>query len=88
MAINHRTVRWCTGLSSGATAPEANGRPRDQRATRHVARANGQLSTPDYPVCTGQCLVRQLVPRPNDRLRPILSGAIVRGTPKTPNLSW
>jgi hypothetical protein len=34
MAINHRTVRWCTGLSGESTAPAANGRPRDQRATR------------------------------------------------------
>jgi hypothetical protein len=30
----HRTVRWCTGLSGEPTAPAANGRPRDQRATR------------------------------------------------------
>jgi hypothetical protein len=34
MAINHQTVRWCTGLSGESTTPEANGRPRDQRATR------------------------------------------------------
>jgi hypothetical protein len=33
MAKIHRTVRWCTGLSSEPTAPVANGRPRDQRAT-------------------------------------------------------
>jgi hypothetical protein len=32
--IIHRTVRWCTGLSGESTAPAANGRPRDQRATR------------------------------------------------------
>jgi hypothetical protein len=36
---------------------------------RHVARANGRLGTPDSPVCTGQCPVRQPVPRPNGRLR-------------------
>jgi hypothetical protein len=30
----HRTVRWCTGLSSEPTTPAANGRPRDHRATR------------------------------------------------------
>jgi hypothetical protein len=30
----HRTVRWCTGLSGEPIAPAANGRPRDQRATR------------------------------------------------------
>jgi hypothetical protein len=34
MAKIHRTVRWCTGLSSEPTAPAANGRLRDQRATR------------------------------------------------------
>jgi hypothetical protein len=34
VAINHRTVRWCTGLSGESTAPVVNGRPRDQRATR------------------------------------------------------
>jgi hypothetical protein len=34
MAIIHRTVRWCTGLSGESTTLAANGRPRDQRATR------------------------------------------------------
>jgi hypothetical protein len=34
VAINHRTVRWCTRLFGESTAPTANGRPRDQRATR------------------------------------------------------
>jgi hypothetical protein len=34
VAINHRTVRWCTGLSGESTAPAANGQLRDQRATR------------------------------------------------------
>jgi hypothetical protein len=38
---------------------------------RRVARANGRLGTTDYPVCTEQCSVRQPVPRPNGRLRPI-----------------
>jgi hypothetical protein len=33
VAIIHRTVRWCTRLSDESTAPAANGRPRDQRAT-------------------------------------------------------
>jgi hypothetical protein len=33
-AINHRTVRWYTGLSGEPTAPAANGRPCDQRVTR------------------------------------------------------
>jgi hypothetical protein len=38
---------------------------------RHMVRANGQLGTPDCPVCTGQCPVRQPVPRTNGRLRPV-----------------
>jgi hypothetical protein len=58
-----------TGLSIQPKAPmptvgsEING--------RRVARANGQLVTPDYPVCTGQCLVRQRDRRSNGRVRPI-----------------
>jgi hypothetical protein len=36
-------------LSGEPTAPAANGRPRNQRATR------GRLGAPDCPVCTGQC---------------------------------
>jgi hypothetical protein len=40
MTINHRTVRWCTGLSGEPTVGRANGRPRNPRATR--GRANGQ----------------------------------------------
>ena len=48
-AINHRTVRWCTGLSGEPTVGLANGRPRNPRATR--GRANGQKGAPDYPVC-------------------------------------
>jgi hypothetical protein len=39
-AINHRTVRWCTGLSGEPTVGRANGRPRNPRATR--GRANDQ----------------------------------------------
>jgi hypothetical protein len=34
VAIIHWPVRWCTGLYGESTAPAANGRPRDQRATR------------------------------------------------------
>ena len=56
-AINHRTVRWCTGLSGEPTVGRANGRPGNPRATR--GRANGQKEAPDCPVCTGQCSVRQ-----------------------------
>jgi hypothetical protein len=34
VAIIHRTVRWCTGLSGEPTVASANGRPRNLRATR------------------------------------------------------
>jgi hypothetical protein len=33
VALIHRTVRWCTGLSGESTVPAANCSPRDQRAT-------------------------------------------------------
>jgi hypothetical protein len=39
-AINHRTVRWSTGLSGEPTVGRANGRSRNPRATR--GRANDQ----------------------------------------------
>jgi hypothetical protein len=58
-AINHRTVRWCTGLSGEPTVGRANGRPRNPRATR--GRANGQKGAPDCPVCTGLSGVHQTV---------------------------
>jgi hypothetical protein len=48
-AINHRTVRWCTGLSGEPTVGRANGRPRNPRATR--GRANGQKGAPDSVRC-------------------------------------
>jgi hypothetical protein len=48
-AKNHRTVRWCTGLSGESEAPAANGRLRDQLATR--GRANGRIVTPDSVRC-------------------------------------
>jgi hypothetical protein len=34
MAIIHRTVQWCTGLSGEPTVASANGRLRNPRATR------------------------------------------------------
>jgi hypothetical protein len=68
-AKNHRTVRWCTGLSGEPKAPAANGHLHDQRMTR--GRANGRLVTPDCSVCTGQYPVRQRARRTNGRLRPI-----------------
>jgi hypothetical protein len=60
-AIIHRTVRWRTGLSGEPTVG------REIRGQR-VARSNGRLGTPDCPVCTGQCSVRQLTPRTNSRM--------------------
>jgi hypothetical protein len=68
-AINHWTVRWCTGLSGEPTVSRANGRPRNPRATRgKCQRSDG---APDCPVCTGQCPVRQRLQDCNDRLRQI-----------------
>jgi hypothetical protein len=66
-AKNHRTVRWCTGLSGEPTVGRANGRPRNPRVTR--GRANGLMGALDCPVCTGQCLVRQRLQILNGRLR-------------------
>jgi hypothetical protein len=68
-AINHRTVRWCTGLSGEPTVGRANGRPWNPRATR--GRANGKKGAPDCPVYTGQCPVRQRLGICNGRLRQI-----------------
>jgi hypothetical protein len=65
-AIIHRTVRWCTGLSGEPMVGQANGRPRNPRVTR--GQANGLKGAPDYPVCTGQCPVRQWLQISNDRL--------------------
>jgi hypothetical protein len=45
---------------------------------RHVARSNGRLGAPDYPVCTGQCPVRQPVLGSNGQLRPIWKGILHR----------
>jgi hypothetical protein len=55
--IIHRTVRWCTGLSGEPMVDCANGRQRNQRATRVMSqRSVGAL---DCPVCTRQCPVSQ-----------------------------
>jgi hypothetical protein len=66
MAIIHRTVRWCTGLSGEPTVGWANSRPRNPRVMR--GQANGQMGAPDCPVCTGQCPVRQRLQDCNGRL--------------------
>jgi hypothetical protein len=51
VAIIHRTVRWCTGLSGEPTVASANGRPRNLRATRGRRRANGRQGAPDSVRC-------------------------------------
>jgi hypothetical protein len=66
MAIIHRTVRWCTGLSGEPTVNCANGRPCNPRMTR--GRANGLMGAPDCPVCSEQCPVRQRLQIFNGRL--------------------
>jgi hypothetical protein len=55
--IIHRTARWCTGLSGEPMVDCANGRQRNQRATRVMSQRS--VGTPDCPVCTGQCPVSQ-----------------------------
>jgi hypothetical protein len=57
VAIIHRTVQWCTGLSGEPTVTCANGRPRNLRATRGLLQRSA--GAPDCPVCTRQCPVRQ-----------------------------
>jgi hypothetical protein len=64
--INHRTVRWCTGLSGEPTVGRANGRPHNPRATR--GKSQRSEGAPDCPVCTGQCPVRQRLQSANGRL--------------------
>jgi hypothetical protein len=66
-AKNHRTIRWCTGLSGEPSVGQANGRPRNPHVT--CGRANGLKGAPDCPVCTGQCPVRQRLQIANGRLR-------------------
>jgi hypothetical protein len=62
----------------GYKSPDCSVSQRNSRPTvgcvihgRRVACTNGQLGTPDYPLCTEQCLVCQPAPRPNGQLRPL-----------------
>jgi hypothetical protein len=50
-AKNHWTVRWCTELFGESEPPEPT--VASAISGRRVARSNGRLCTPDYPVCTG-----------------------------------
>jgi hypothetical protein len=63
VAIIHRTVRWRTRLFGEPTTPAANGRPRDQRATRGPRQQSVEH--------TGLCPVRQPISRTYGRLRPV-----------------
>ena len=67
--INHRTVRWCTGLSGEPTVGRANGRPRNPRVTR--GKSQRSEGAPDCLVCTGQYPVHQRLGICNGRLRQI-----------------
>jgi hypothetical protein len=66
LGLAHRTVRWCTGLSSEPTVACANGRPCNLHTTRGLLQRSA--GAPDCPVCTGQCLVRQTAQRSNCRI--------------------
>jgi hypothetical protein len=69
VAKNHRTVRWYTRLSGESEPLEPT--VGSGISGRHVARANGRLGTPDCPVCTKQCPIRQRDRQPNGRMRQI-----------------
>jgi hypothetical protein len=66
VAIIHRTVRWRTGLSGEPTVASANGRTRNLHATCGLLQRSA--GAPDYPVCTGQCPVRQSAQRSNGQI--------------------
>jgi hypothetical protein len=59
-------------LLKSSDCPVSQRRPRPTVGSaisgRRVSRANGRLVTPDCPVCTGQCPVRQRDQRSNGRL--------------------
>jgi hypothetical protein len=59
VAIIHRTVRWCTGLSGEPTVASANGRPRNLRTTR--GSSNGRRGAPDSVWCANGLLAAMVV---------------------------
>jgi hypothetical protein len=85
-AINHWTVRWCTGLSGELTVSRANGRSRNPRATR--GKCQRSEGAPDCPVCTGQCPVRQRLRICNGRLRQIRKEIRTRQCPVVHRTVW
>jgi hypothetical protein len=66
VAIIHRTVWWCTGLSGEPTVASANGRPCNLRATCGLLQRS--TGAQDCPVSTRQCLVRQSAQGSNGRI--------------------
>jgi hypothetical protein len=72
VAKNHWTVWWCTGLSGESEPPEPT--VTSAISGRGVACTNGRLGTPNCPVCTRQCPVRQRDHRPNGRMCQIRKG--------------
>jgi hypothetical protein len=66
VAIIHRTVRWCTGLSGEPTVASDNGQPCNLHATCGLLQWSA--GAPDYLVGTGQCPVRQSAQRSNGRI--------------------
>jgi hypothetical protein len=50
-------IHWYTRLFGEPTVDRANGRQRNQRATRGLSRR--LVGAPDCPVCTGHCPVSQ-----------------------------
>jgi hypothetical protein len=66
VAIIHRTVQWCTGLSGEPTVACTNGRPRNLRVTHRLLQRSA--GAPDCPVGTRQCPVRQSAQRSNNRI--------------------
>jgi hypothetical protein len=63
-AINHRTVRWCTGLSGEPTVgriirARCVARANGQKRHRTVRCANGRLHQRRKEIRTGQCPMRQ-----------------------------
>jgi hypothetical protein len=71
--IIHRTVRWCTGLSSEPTVASANGRPRNPRATR-----GPKQRSVGHTGLSGS--VHQPTPRTNGRMHQIWKGIAHRTT--------
>jgi hypothetical protein len=84
MAKIHRTIWWRTGLSSEPTVDCAT--VGSEIDGRHVARTNSRKGAPDCPVCTGQCPVRQPMPRCNGRLRQ--KRKEIRTEPSTVTVRW